>query len=88
MEKNEKCIEFPSERINPKFWDTYPLDEKHFDETCLEKGIHYRSTDSYPLPPTPPIGYSWDLDNGGIRYTNMPIYRLWNFKFGYMPMSE
>jgi hypothetical protein len=39
--------------------------------------------------PTPPEGYYWQLDEGGLRMSIAPhCYRLWNNKLGYMPAAE
>ncbi len=38
--------------------------------------------------PRPPEGYTWVLDNGGLRDGSYHTFRLWRASFGYMPHSE
>jgi hypothetical protein len=57
--------------------------EKDTHKADLEHALKYALN-----VPTPPEGYEWNLDNGGIRFQGAMTYRLWHNKFGYMPMSE
>ena len=38
--------------------------------------------------PTPPTGYFWAADNGGLQLPGWRSFRLWNRELGYMPHSE
>ena len=38
--------------------------------------------------PEPPSGYYWAPDNGGLRFADVVVFRLWSRALGYMPGSE
>jgi hypothetical protein len=38
--------------------------------------------------PSPPPGYEWQPDNGGLRPPGMFTFRLWGCDMGFMPGSE
>jgi len=79
----------PVNAINSEFWDSFPESISEFDIKVRE-GVWFdlpsKLESKKDYPPTPPLGYYWQIDHGEHLSSNIK-YRLWNDKLGYFPGS-
>jgi hypothetical protein len=77
-------LKFKDQKAN--YWVKYPSDEVGFERE-VRKGIWFRADGKETLP-SPPEGYRWLIDRGGLCIGKTINYRLWSERLGYMPGQE
>jgi hypothetical protein len=65
-----------------------PESAKTTDSERREPSVKTGGDDLVGKLPTPPKGYFWSADDGGMLVTGWRHFRLWHQELGYMPHSE